>query len=41
MELQIKAKVSSIEELKKLIQSIRTIEKEHSCNCTLVDVEID
>lgn len=40
MEIRIKAKVNNTAELKILVQAINTIEKEHGCNCTLLDVEV-
>jgi hypothetical protein len=40
MELKIKAKLSNISDVEKLMEKIRAIEKEHSCNCTLVEIEI-
>lgn len=40
MEVQIKKSVNTIEGLKELIKSIRELEKEYNCHCTLLDVTI-
>ncbi|WP_281372263.1 MULTISPECIES: hypothetical protein [Sedimentibacter] len=39
IEIRIKAKLSTAEELKDFVRTIRDIEKEHSCNCTLLEIE--
>ncbi len=39
MEIRVKAKVAFIKDIEKVVKTIRTIEKEHSCNCTLLEVE--
>lgn len=41
MELRIKAKLSEIAHIKDVVKIIKEIEKEHSCNCTLLELEID
>lgn len=40
MEIKIKIKLPALEDFKKAISIIKEVEKEHSCNCTLLDVEI-
>lgn len=40
MELKIKARLNIVEELKELIQTIDKIEKEYTCRCTLLEIEI-
>lgn len=40
MELKIKANLNSICEINELLKAVKTIEKEYSCNCILVEVEI-
>lgn len=39
MELKIKIKIGPPSEIKKLIELIKEIEKEYSCNCTLLEIE--
>ncbi len=39
MEIRVKAQVTSFAEITKAVETIRKIEKEHSCNCTLLEVE--
>lgn len=39
MEIRVKAKVAFIKDIEKVVKTIRTIEKEHNCNCTLLEVE--
>lgn len=39
MELKIKAKINNFKELERVIKIIKEIEKEHSCNCTLLEVD--
>lgn len=41
MELKINAKLGQISEIEEIVKVIRTIEKEYSCNCTLLELEID
>ena len=36
----LKISVSSVEELKKVFEEIRQIEKEYSCHCTQLEIEI-
>jgi len=36
----LKITVDSIEELKRVFKKIRQIEKEYSCHCTQLDIEI-
>ncbi|GEM_PF-2561869 len=40
METRVKAQVTSFAEINKAVETIRKIEKEHSCNCTLFEVEL-
>jgi len=40
MELKVKIKLSNVTELKETIIKINEIEKEYSCNCTLLETEI-
>lgn len=40
MELRVKAHLGNASLLEGLVEEIREIEKEHSCNCTLLEVEI-
>ena len=39
MELKIKVKVNEIKEIKEVVEMVESIEKEHSCNCTLLEIE--
>ena len=41
MELKIKAKLGQVAGVEEVIKSIREIEKEYSCNCTLLEIEIN
>lgn len=41
LKFQVKTKERSYEGLKKLIEVIREIEKEHNAHCTLLEVEFD
>jgi len=41
VELKIKVKIGAPSEIKELIDLIKQIEKEYSCNCTLLEVEIN
>jgi len=40
MEVRIKISVNTTQELEERIKEIREIEKEHNCNCTLLDVTV-
>jgi len=40
MELIIKISVNTMQELEERIKVIKKIEKEHNCNCTLLDVTV-
>lgn len=40
MELKIKVSVNTTEELKKFMQTVKEMEKEYNCHCTLLDVTI-
>lgn len=39
MEIRVKAQVIYPHQIKEVVEIIREIEKEHSCNCTLLEVE--
>lgn len=39
MELKIKVKSVAFCEVEKIITIVREIEKEHSCHCTLLEIE--
>lgn len=39
MELRIKVKVNEPSEIKEIIEIVKKIEKEYSCNCTLLEIE--
>ncbi len=39
MEIKIKIKDTNILELEDLIKKVKVIEKEYSCNCTLLEIE--
>lgn len=43
MELKVKIKIpqACTDELQELIEKIEELEKEHSCHCTLLEVEIE
>lgn len=41
MELKIKVRLSSPIEIATMVENIRTIEKEYSCNCTLLEIVVD
>jgi hypothetical protein len=41
MELIIKAKLINVLDIEKLVKQIRETEKEYSCNCTLLEIEIE
>jgi len=38
--LKIKIKLKEFEQIQKIVKSVKEIEKEHSCHCTLIDIEI-
>ena len=40
MEIKIKVRVATTAEMEEIIKRIKTIEKEYSCTCTLLEVEI-
>lgn len=40
MEIKIKVRAATTAEIEELIKRINTIEKEYSCACTLLEVEI-
>ena len=40
MELRIKAKLPLVSDIKEVVAFIKLIEKEYSCNCTLLELEI-
>jgi len=40
MELKIRTKIGSIKGLKAIVETIKQIEKEYNCDCTLLDVEV-
>ncbi|WHH58279.1 hypothetical protein [Petroclostridium sp. X23] len=40
MELKVKLRLRTGEDMEELIKMIEKIEKEHSCNCTLLEIEI-
>lgn len=42
MEIKIKVKINEINEIneiKEVVKLVREIEKEYSCNCTLLEIE--
>lgn len=39
MELRIKIRIGQLSDLEGIIKRIREIEKEYSCNCTLLEIE--
>lgn len=39
MELRIKINKAVFSEIEEVIKKIKEIEKEHSCNCTLLEIE--
>jgi uncharacterized alkaline shock family protein YloU len=39
MEIRVKAQVTYPHQIKEVVEIIREIEKEYSCNCTLLEVE--
>jgi len=41
VELRIKIKLGEPFQIEEIIKMIKRIEKEYSCNCTLLEVEID
>ena len=40
MELKIKISVNTIQDVEKVVKQIKEIEKEHNCNCTLLDITV-
>lgn len=41
MELRVTVKLGHLSEVKEAIKTIKEIEKEYSCNCTLLEIKID
>ena len=41
MELRVTVKLGHLSEVKEAIKTIKEIEKEYSCNCTLLEIRID
>lgn len=41
MELKIKVVLNEIKEIQEVIQLVKDKEKEYSCNCTLLEIEIN
>lgn len=41
MEIRIKIKVNEPKEIEEVIKKVKEIEKEHSCSCTLLEVEVN
>jgi len=41
MELRISAKMGHLCEVEEAVELIKKIEKEYSCNCTLLEIRID
>lgn len=41
MELKIKTKLAVNSEIEEFVKKIKEIEEEYSCNCTLLEIEID
>ncbi|KXG78253.1 hypothetical protein [Thermotalea metallivorans] len=40
MEFKIKIKTEDLKQIKEVIKLINEIKKEHSCNCTLLEIEV-
>lgn len=40
INISIKIKPCTLSEVREILETIRKIEKEHSCNCTLLEVEV-
>lgn len=40
MELKVKVKVNNASEINKILSLLRNLEKEYSCKCTELDVEV-
>ena len=39
VELRIKARLNSINDIETLVSIVRKIEEEHNCSCTLIEIE--
>lgn len=39
MEIKIKVKINEVSDIREIVDLVREIEKEYSCNCTLLEIE--